>query len=160
MRFLGSSTSRIKGVATAAIVDVVVPVPILVSLCAFVLMIMAFATIEFGRMALVYTTVANSARAGARYAIVHGGKRTGTGVSGPSGTGNTTQVVNGVKNFASAGLLDITRLTVTVTYPDIFPQNDPGKRVNVTAVYPYDPFTTFLPLRFNLGTTTQGIIVF
>lgn len=130
------------------------------SLCAFVLMMLAFATIEFGRMVLVYTTVANSARAGARYAIVHGGKRTGTGVNGPSGTGNTTQVVTVVKNFASAGLLSSSRLTVTVTYPDIFPENDPGKRVNVTAIYAYDPFNTFLPLRFNLGTTTQGIIVF
>lgn len=130
------------------------------SLCAFVLMMLTFATIEFGRMLLVYTTVANSARAGARYAIVHGGKRTGTGVNGPSGAGNTTQVVTVVKNFASAGLLSLNRLTVTVTYPDIYPENDPGKRVNVKVVYPYDPFTTFLPLRFNMGTTTQGVIVF
>jgi len=130
------------------------------SLCAFMLMMLTFATIEFGRMALVYTTVANSARAGARYAIVHGGKRTGSGVNGPSGAGNTTQVVTVVKNFASAGLLNLNTLTVTVTYPDIYPENDPGKRVNVTVVYPYDPFTTFLPLRFNLGSTSQGIIVF
>lgn len=130
------------------------------SLCAFVLLILAFATIEFGRMVLVYTAVADSARAGARYAIVHGGKRTGTGVNGPSGPGNTTQVVNVVKNFASSGALNTSRLTVTVTYPDIFPQNDPGKRVNVTAVYAYDPFTSYLPITLNLGTTTQGIIVF
>ena len=130
------------------------------ALCAFMLVMLTLATFEFGRMVLVYTTVANSARAGARYAIVHGGKRTGSGVDGPSGTGNTTQVVTVVKNFASMGLLDLGRLTVTVAYPDIFPQNDPGKRVNVTAVYAYDPFTSFLPLRVNLGTTTQGIIVF
>ena len=130
------------------------------SLVAFVLMIVTFATIEFGRMMLVYTAVANSARAGARYAIVHGDKRTGTGVDGPSGTGNTAQVVTVVKNFASASLLDINRLTVIVAYPDIYPENDPGKRVNVTVVYPYDPFTSILPLRVNLASTSQGIIVF
>jgi Flp pilus assembly protein TadG len=132
------------------------------SISAFTLLIIAFATIELGRMLLVYTTVADSARAGVRYAIVHGKQRTaGVGtVDGPSTPGNTTQVVTVVKNFAGAGLLDINRLTVRVEYPDSAPENAPGKRVTVTVVYPYDPFTTILPLRVPLGTTTQGIIVF
>jgi Flp pilus assembly protein TadG len=130
------------------------------SLSAFMLMILAFATIELGRMILVYTTVADSARAGVRYAIVHGSSRTGSGVNGPSNTADSSQVVTVVKNFAGAGLLDINRLTVRVTYLDIFPENDPGKRVSVTVVYPYDPFTTYLPLRVPLGTTTQGVIAF
>jgi len=51
-----------------------------------------FSVVEVGRMVLVYTTMANAARAGARYAIVHGGDRTGSGVNGPSATGSTTQV--------------------------------------------------------------------
>ena len=130
------------------------------SLSAFILMILVFAGVEFGRMTLVYATVADSARAGVRYAIVHGVSRTGSGVDGPSGTGNTAQVVTVVKNFASAGMLDTSRLEVTVAYPDIFPENAPGKRVNVTVVYPYDPFTTFFKIAVRLGSTTQGIIAF
>jgi len=43
---------------------------------AFLLITTMLAMVEFGRMLVVYTTVANSARAGARYAIVHGNART------------------------------------------------------------------------------------
>jgi Flp pilus assembly protein TadG len=128
------------------------------SLCAFLLMILAFAAIEFGRMLLVYTTVSNAARAAVRYAIVHGSTRTGAGVDGPSGPGaNPPQVVTVARNFASMGLLDTTRLTITVTYS---PSNTVGSVVNVTLVYPYDPLTSYFPLRVPLGSTTQGIIVF
>ena len=38
--------------------------------------IMLLFVVEMGRMLLVYTTVANAARAGVRYAIVHGSTRT------------------------------------------------------------------------------------
>ena len=129
------------------------------SLCAFLLMTMSLAAIEFGRMLLVYTTVANASRVGARYAIVHGDTRTGTGADGPSGPGNNpAQVVQVEKNFASAGLLDTSRLAINITYPDAL--NTVGSHVNISVVYPYDPFTTFLPLRVRLGSATQGIIVF
>jgi Flp pilus assembly protein TadG len=129
------------------------------SLIAFLLCIVLFSVLEVGRMVLVYTTVANAARAGARYAIVHGGSRTGVGVDGPSGPGNNpAQVVTVVKNFASAGLLTAAQLVITIVYPTA--SNVPGQRVNVTVVYPYDPLTSWLPFNLRLGTTTQGVIVF
>lgn len=128
------------------------------SICSFLVMILALATIEMGRMLLVYTTVSNAARAAARYAIVHGATRTGTGVDGPSGPAdNPSQVLTVARNFASAGLLDTARLTITVTYS---PSNTAGSTVNVTVVYPYDPLTTFFPLRVPLGSTTRGVIAF
>jgi len=127
------------------------------SIVAVQLFLVLFAVLEFGRMVLVSTTVANSARAGARYAIVHGGTRTGTGVDGPSGPGSTAQISSNVTTYAGAGLLDTSRLTITIAYPD--GNNQPGSRVTVSVVYPYDPFTA-LPLRVNLGTTTQGVISF
>ena len=122
------------------------------------LFLVLFAALEFGRMVLVYTNVANAARVGARYAIVHGSTRTGSGVNGPSGPGQTVYIVNAVKDFARPGLLDTSRLAITVTYPD-GNSNAPGSRVTVRVVYSYDPFT-ILPLRVPLGSTTEGIITF
>jgi Flp pilus assembly protein TadG len=118
-----------------------------------ILMLVLFAGIEFDRMVLVYTTLANSSRVGARYAIVHGGNRT----SGGSGPGNTTAVENVVKDFAGVGLLNRATLNVQVTYPS--GSNASGLPVVVTVVYPYDPFTV-LPLGVNLRSTTRGIIVY
>jgi hypothetical protein len=121
--------------------------------------IMLLSIVEFSRMALVYTTVANAARAGGRYAIVHGATRTGSGVDGPSGPGaNPSQVVTVIQNFASAGLLTIGSLIITVNYPGA--SNLPGQLVSITVIYPYDPLTTYFPLRVRLGSTSQGVIAF
>jgi Flp pilus assembly protein TadG len=129
------------------------------SVVSFMLCILLLYTIEVSRLVLVYTTVANAARAGSRYAVVHGSSRTGSGVDGPSGPGaNPDQVVTVVRNFAGAGLLSSSRLTITVEYPSA--SNAPGQLVNVTAVYSYDPLTTFSPLSVRLGSTTQGVIAF
>lgn len=125
---------------------------VIVQLC-----LVLFAIFEISRMVLVSTTVAHSARTAVRYAIVHGASRTGTGVDGPSGPGNTAEITANIVKYAKTGLLNTSRLSTTVAYPD--GNNIPGSRVVVTVVYPYDPFT-FLPLRFNLGSTTEGIICF
>lgn len=105
---------------------------------ALTLFMVVFASIEFNRMMIVYTAVANSARAGVRYAITHGNDRTGSGTNGPSGPGSVTEVQNVVRAFAGASLLDTSQLTINVTYPDA--RNWPGDRVRVVVGYPYDPF--------------------
>lgn len=130
------------------------------SLIAFMFVILLLGVVEMGRMVLVYTTVANAARAGARYAIVHGADRTGTGADGPSGPGSTTQVQTVVQNFASAGLLDTSQLTITVTYPN--GNNNPGSNVNVSVTYPYDPLVRYFNamLGVTMGSTSQGVITF
>jgi Flp pilus assembly protein TadG len=129
------------------------------SIVALLSMILLLSIVEISRMALVYTTIANAARAGARYSIVHGGTRTGSGVDGPSGPAqNPAQVVTVIKNFASAGLLTTGNLIVTVNYPGA--SNAPGQLVSVTVIYPYDPLTTFFPLRVRLGSMSQGVIAF
>jgi hypothetical protein len=114
------------------------------SLVTFLTIILLLAVVEISRMVLVYTTVANAARAGARYAVVHGSDRTGGGADGPSGPGNNpAQVVTVIKNFASAGA-----------------SNLPGQLLSVTVIYPYDPFTSYFPLRVRLGSVTQGVILY
>jgi Flp pilus assembly protein TadG len=152
MRYLRRSSAR-RG---SAIIEF--------ALITFLLMIIIFAGIEFDRMVLVYTAVANSAKAGVRYAIVHGSHRTGSGPDGPSGGLDPTQVVTVVQNFASAGILDTSLLNVSVTYPASTPPTDPGNNtgssVIVKVVYPYDPFVSILPLRVNLSSQAQGIIVY
>jgi len=132
------------------------------ALMGFALMIIIFGCIEFDRMLLVYTAVADSARAGARYAIVHGSNRTGTGdpASGATGYAGVTTTV---KNFAGSAPLNKDALTITVQYPGSTsvtdPGNTPGSPVIVSVSYPYDPFVV-LPLRVNLSSTSRGIIVF
>jgi Flp pilus assembly protein TadG len=133
------------------------------ALIAVMFVLVLLGVVEMGRMVLVYTTVANAARAGARYAIVHGGDRTGTGADGPSGPGSPctcTQVKTVVKNFASAGLLTTSNLNISVTYPNGV--NTAGSPVSVTVTYPYDPLVAFFnPLLSNtLGSTSQGVITF
>jgi Flp pilus assembly protein TadG len=117
--------------------------------------------VEMGRMLLVYTTVANAARAGIRYAIVHGSTRAaGTTVNSASGPGSTAQVVTAVTNFASAGPLNMSLLTgnISVTYPNA--SNAPGQPVNITVVYPYDPLTSYFSKTLRFGSASQGIIVY
>ena len=130
------------------------------SFVTFMLCIMVLAVCEMGRMVLVYSTVANAARAGVRYATVHGSSRaTGAGSTNASGpSNNPAQVLTVVKDFASAGMLTPSRLVITVAYPSA--SNAPGQLVNVTVKYPYDPLTTWLPFQVNLGSTTQGVFVF
>ena len=149
---VGAATSGLAGRSGQTLVEF--------SVVAVLTAIMLLFVVEMGRMLLVYTTVANAARAGVRYAIVHGGTRSaGSTVDNASGPGNDpTQVVTVIKNFASGGLLTTSRLVVHVTYPG--GSNAPGQYVTVSVVYPYDPLTTYFSKTLRLGSATQGIIVF
>jgi Flp pilus assembly protein TadG len=127
------------------------------SFVAFMLVLVLVASFEFDRMVLVYSSVADSSRAGLRYAIVHGSTRSTSVGDPPSGPSNYSNVVTVVNNFAGAATIDTTALTVTVSYPS--GSNSPGSPVTVSVTYPYNPFV-ILPLSINLNSSTQGIIVF
>lgn len=120
-----------------------------------ILLIFIAGIIEMGRLVLAYTTVANSARAGARYAIVHGADLT----SGASGPGNDAAVKTVVKNFAGAGTIQLADSNITVTYS---PNNSAGSTVTVTVVYTYSPMFGYFSslLNVHLGSTSQGVITF
>jgi Flp pilus assembly protein TadG len=122
--------------------------------------IMLLFVVEMGRMLLVYTAVANAARAGLRYAIVHGSSRAaGATVNSASGpAANPAQVLSVISDFAGAGALTTSLLIVSVTYPGS--SNAPGQNVKITVVYPYDPLTTYFSKTLLLGTATQGVIVY
>jgi len=148
----GATTSGLAGRRGQTLVEF--------SVVAVLTVIMLLFVVEIGRMLLVYTTVANAARAGVRYAVVHGSTRTaGSTVDSAAGPGaDPTQVVTVVKNFASGGLLTTSLLVVHVTYPGA--SNAPGQFVTITAVYPYNPLTTYFSKTLRLGSSSQGVIVF
>lgn len=129
------------------------------ALISFMLVIVLMGVVEMGRMVLVYTTIANAAREGARYAIVHGADQT-VSPSGPGNPCTCPDVTAVVKNFASGGLVTTSALTITVSYPDS--DNNAGSRVDVKVTYPYDPFIGYFGslLNANLGSTSQGVITY
>jgi len=132
------------------------------ALVALTLFLIMFGVVEMERMLLVYNTLANSTKAGVRYAIVHGSDRHSTGVTGQSSEDDHTQVDAVVTELARAGTLNPARLTVTVTYTacaGCFNSNEPGSTVFIDAVYAYDPFS-ILPLSVNLHSGSIGKITF
>ena len=121
--------------------------------------IMLLFVVEMGRMVLVYTTVANAARAGVRYAIVHGNSRTvGTGLTNASGpASNPAQVLTVVTDFATAGLITPTLLVINVTYPS--GSNAPGQAVNITVVYPAAKATTSAANQLRMTTSVNHLSI-
>ena len=128
-------------------------------LISVMLVIVLLGVVEMGRMVLVYTTIANAAREGARYAIVHGADQF-VSPSGPGDPCTCPDVQTVVKNFASAGLLNTDSLTITVSYPD--GHNTAGSPVSVKVTYPYDPLVNYFGSMLNqtLGSTSQGVITY
>jgi Flp pilus assembly protein TadG len=132
------------------------------ALSSLLLVTLLLGVVEIGRMVLVYTTVANAARAGARYAIVHGSNSLAT----------ATQVQTVVKNFLSAAPMNTAAAGLSITascssdsgttWATCSTTNaKPGSRVRVSVNYPYDPFLRYFPWgTINLGSTTQGVIAF
>jgi len=133
------------------------------ALVTMVLLVVTFGGFEFDRMLMAYTSLANAARVGVRYAIVHGSTRTATG-DAASGATDTSNVVTAVRSYAKLGFLTANNVTVTVDYPassdpTVDPGNAPGSTVIVSVSSAYDPLT-WLPLRPTLKSTSRGVIVF
>jgi Flp pilus assembly protein TadG len=123
------------------------------------LMIMVLSIVEMIFFMNTYNVLADSAKEGVRYAIVHG-----THNSQPSGPTCPCAAIDGppapagtvpgygsgygvVKTFAQYSLHDVsgTKMTVTVTYgpadsPPVTPLNKTPNRVQVVVAYPYKPF--------------------
>jgi Flp pilus assembly protein TadG len=120
------------------------------ALCTVLLLAVIFSVVEFGRLMLVYTTIGNAARIGARYAIVHDGDSTGT-----------TAIVNG---FLQAGTVKTSPNPVTVSLPG-YPDGSSvgctlrGCLVTVTVTYPYDPLLSYFSLgSITLTSSSEGVI--
>ena len=128
------------------------------ALTAVLVIALIFGAIEFDRLMLCYTTVANAARAGSRYASVHGSDNPAT----------VAQIQSVVQNFLAAAPLKVSAATIDVSYSDpasgppagCSGQPAPGCYVSVNVSYPYDPLTTYFPLSIRLTSASEGVVTF
>lgn len=127
---------------------------------AFVLVfwvIMIIALLEMLLFMHTYNVLADAAKEGVRYAIVHGANNpqglappctvgTCPDLLGPAAPAGTVPGYNSaygvVKTFAQMSLHDVSAMTVTATYPDgtAATSNKTPNRVQITVSYPYQPF--------------------
>jgi hypothetical protein len=128
------------------------------------LMILILSMLELLTLMHTYNVLADAAKEGLRYAIVHGTQNsTSSGptcpcadIDGPAAPPGTVPGYGSgygvIKTYAQYSLHDMTGLTVTVTYPDTAnpPANQSPNRVQIVVAYPYRPF-------FNLGWPTVTV---
>jgi Flp pilus assembly protein TadG len=149
-KMLATHTNEEKGSLGQAAVEFA-----LVLLFLFILFV---SMLELILMMHAYNTLADSAKEGVRYAIVHG-----TGNSSCSGPGTATiscsgspysQVQAAVTNYAGLSLHSTSTMTINVDYNPNGANgsacNVPGCMVKVTVQYPYQPL-------FGLGWPTVTI---
>jgi hypothetical protein len=142
---------------------------------AFVFMfwvIMVIAILEMVLLLHTYNVLADSAKEGVRYAIVHGtnnsipcGPLTCADVTGPAAPAGTTPGYGSgfgvVKTFAQYSLHSTSGMTVTINYPggDATPANKTPNRVQVVVAYPYQPFFGLGWPTFTVNAAAEGRIM-
>ena len=120
------------------------------------LLILVVTFLEIVMLGYTYVVLADSAKEGVRYAIVHG-----TGMSNCSGPGTAATVPpitcpdatgNNVKNAVTAKALYSLHSTITmgVTASYVDGSSAPPNRIRITVSYPYQPF-------FGLGWPTVTV---
>ena len=132
------------------------------------LFILVLSILEMLFLMQTYNVLANSAKEGVRYAIVHGANNSypagptcpcakidGAAASSLAVAEDPTNTYGIVKTFAQYSLHDTSAMTVTVTYgpadtPAVSPLNKTPNRVQVVVTYPYHPF-------FGLGWPTVTV---
>ena len=123
----------------------------------FILSILFVILTIFGMLELIlfvytYNVLADSAKEGVRYAVVHG--TNSSKCSGPGGAGVTCSDSSGgnvqatVRQYAQYSFHDTSQMTITVTYPDL--SSAAPSRIQVQINYPYQPF-------FGLGWPTVPV---
>jgi Flp pilus assembly protein TadG len=131
------------------------------------LMLLMFAILELSIFIYTYSVLANAAKEGVRYAIVHGvnsGSASGPSSSAASSppctasSSNVTNVVNQTKSFAGFSMLSTTNVNVFVCYLD--GNNKLNSLVEVSVNYPYRPLFGFNWPSVTLYANSAGRIVF
>jgi Flp pilus assembly protein TadG len=124
----------------------------------FVLLLI-FGIIELIMLIYTYNVLADSAKEGVRYAIVHGCDFDSSTCSGTCAfaalppqnactDANADNVKAWARNFARASLHDTSAMAIAVNYPD--GSSDAPNRVQVAVSYPYQPL-------FGLGWPTVTV---
>lgn len=127
-------------------------------------MIFIIGALELIMLMYTYNVLADAAKDGVRYAIVHG-TNTGAGnCSGPGGSGVTctdstgTKVINQASAYAGLSLHSTSAMTITPSYPDGV--SVPPSRVRVDVSYVYQPFFGLGWPSVTVSAAAEGRIVF
>ena len=127
-------------------------------------MVIILGAIEMIMLIYTYSVLADAAKEGVRYAIVHG---TGVGDSNCSGPGSTkvtctdssgTNVQNAVLAYTAMSFHDTSSMTITPSYPDS--SSAAPSRVRVDVAYPYLPFFGLGWPSVTVNATAEGRIAF
>jgi Flp pilus assembly protein TadG len=121
------------------------------ALIVFFLMVFLISFLELVTLLYTYSVLADSAKEGVRYGIVHGTLSStcnGPGATGISCDTTAAGVTAAVTSYANYSLHDTGSMTITPSYPDA--SSVPSSRVRVVVTYPYQPF-------FGLGWPTLTV---
>jgi Flp pilus assembly protein TadG len=115
------------------------------------LIVFLLSFIEIAALVYTYSVLADSAKEGVRFGVVHGTSSStcnGPGVAGVPCDGGAAGVKNAVNTYARGSLNNTAGMTVTPTYPD--GTSTPSSRVRVVVSYNYQPL-------FGLGWPTVTV---
>jgi Flp pilus assembly protein TadG len=117
-----------------------------------ILLTMTFGVIEVGHGFYAYSSVANAARDGARFAIVRGSACTSWATACPA---SATDVQNFIQSNTPPGI-DPSRLTVTTTW---IPNNKPGSAVKVAVQYRFRFTMAFITVSDATITSSSQMVI-
>ena len=126
------------------------------------LMVFLLSFLEIVAMLYTYSALADSAKEGVRYGIVHG--TLSSACNGPGGTAGVTcdataaGVKTAVTTYAAYSLHGTGSMTVTPTYPD--GTRTPSSRVRVVVSYPYQAFFGLGWPTITVNAASEGRITF
>lgn len=124
--------------------------------------------LELTMFIYTYSVLADAAKEGVRYAIVHGAS--GTDASGPTSdtasstpwptcnTPATGSLLSTVRTYAAASLHSAATMNIYACYPD--GNNKPGSAVQVSVNYPYQPLFGLSWPQVNVHANSAGRIMF
>jgi Flp pilus assembly protein TadG len=135
-------------------------------LVSLLVVMLIFGVFEVCRMVLIYNDVSNAVAEGVRYAAVHG-----------QGLADSSQVQTVVRNYLSSAPMTASNATVNACFDDHgdtcgvgacesrsagpnVGKAPVGSYVTVCVNYLYDPFVNYFPMTVNLGSQSQGVILY
>lgn len=135
-----------------------------------ILVFLLVGMLELTMFVYTYSVLADAAKEGVRYAIVHGAS--GNNPSGPTGAtktstswgvcsssdSGTSSVVSTVQAYAALSLHSTSTMNIYVCYPD--GSNNPGSGVQVRVNYPYQPLFGLGWPKVNVIANSAGRIMF
>jgi len=130
-----------------------------------ILVVLLVSMLELTMFVYTYSVLADAAKEGVRYAIVHGASVSGA-TSGdastapwpPCNTPASGSLLTTVQTYAATSLHSTTDMNIYACYPD--GNNKPGSAVQVSVNYPYQPLFGLSWPQVNVHANSAGRIMF